>query len=110
MNKDERFEIADQLIRHAERVEPQSDCWIDVGDDIVCSTVVCCLSTLSLIFEAEIDELVAAFDRRGESDRCYKTAYGSVRLTRAGEKIYVRMDAEDRVSCQDTEGGILWKE
>ena len=102
--------ITNQLISHAERVERQSDCWIDVGDDIVCSTVVCCLSTLSLIFEAEVDELVAAFDRRGESDRCYKTAYGSVRLTRAGEKIYVMMEAEDGVSCQDTEGGILWKE
>lgn len=112
---DKHLEFAKTLINYIRNQERENVSWQDVGCDVFYSTVVCCLCTLSPIFDAEVDTVLTDFETGTQNEIVCQTMYGQVRMTRNKNAICVslleeEMHTEDAVSCQDKEGEFIWKE
>lgn len=87
----------------------------DVGCDVFYSTAVCCLCTMSPIFDAEVDAILTDFETGSQDNLSCQTQYGPIRMIRNEKAICVslleeEMHAENEVSRQDTGEEHLWKE
>ena len=89
--------------------------WQDVGCDVFYSTAVCCLCTLSPIFDADVDLILTDFETGTQNELHCQTQYGPIRMIKEKEATYVSLleeeaHTEGALSCQDTEGEFIWKE
>lgn len=112
---DKHLKFANSLIEYIKNYVQENTAWQDVGCDVFYSTAVCCLCTLNLIFEAEVDAILTDFETGSQDDLVCQTQYGPVRMVRNEKAIYVshleeEMDTECALSCQDKEGEFIWKE
>lgn len=112
---DKHLKFANILIDYIRNNESENIKWQDVGCDAFYSTVVCCLCTLSPVFDAEVDTILTDFETCSQNEIVCQTMYGQVRMIRNEKAICVslleeEMHTEDAVSCQDTEGEFTWKE
>ena len=112
---DKHLEFANTLVEYIRNNKSENTAWQEVGCDVFYSTAVCCLCTLNLIFEAEVDAILTDFETGSQDEIVCQTMYGQVRMMRGEKAICVsllqeKMHTEEAVSCQDTEGENLWKE
>lgn len=112
---DKHLEFANTLVEYIRNNESENIKWQDVGCDSFYSTAVCCLCTLSPVFDAEVDSILTDFETGSQNEIVCQTMYGQVRMIRNEKAICVslleeEMHIEDAVSCQDTEGEFIWKE
>lgn len=112
---DKHLDFANTLVEYIKNYGSENVPWQDVGCDVFYSTAVCCLCTLNLIFEAEVDAILTDFETGSQDEIVCQTMYGQVRMIRNEKAICVslleeEMHTEEAVSRQDTEGEYLWKE
>lgn len=112
---DKHIEFANILIDYIRTNKLENISWQDVGCDVFYSTAVCCLCTLSPIFDAEVDTILADFETGSQDNLSCQTQYGPIRMIKEKEATYVslleeEMHTEEAVSRQDTKGEFIWKE
>lgn len=112
---DKHYEFANTLVEYIKNYGPENFAWQDVGCDVFYSTAVCCLCTMSPIFDADVDSILTDFETGNQNEIVCQTQYGPIRMIRNGKAICVsllqeEMHTEEAVSRQDTEGEFIWKE